>query len=54
MSEPVVFISHFGIKEGTLEDLRRLSEEVNESLRQDKPRTVLFLCSMPSPEVQGR
>lgn len=44
VSEPVVFISHFGIKEGTLEDLRRLSEEVIESLRQDKPRTVLYLA----------
>jgi hypothetical protein len=44
MSEPVVFISHFGIKEGTLDDLRRHSEEVIESLREDKPRTVLFLA----------
>ena len=44
MSEPVVFISHFGIKEGTLDDLRRLSEEVIEHLRQGKPRTVLYLA----------
>lgn len=44
MSEPVVFISHFAIKEGTLGDLRRLSEEIIESLRQDKPRTVLYLA----------
>ena len=44
MSEPVVFISHFGIKEGTLDDLRRLSEEVIESLREAKPRTVLYLA----------
>ena len=44
MSEPVVFISHFGIKEGTLDDLRRLSEEVIEQLSEDKPRTVLYLA----------
>ena len=44
MSEPVVFISHFGIKEGTLADLRRLSEEIIEHLRQDKPRTALYLA----------
>ena len=44
MSEPVVVVSHFGIKEGTLGDLRRLSEEVIENLREDKPRTVLYLA----------
>jgi hypothetical protein len=43
MSEPVVFISHFGIKEGKLDDLRRHSAEVLAQLREDKPRTVLFL-----------
>ena len=44
MSEPVVFISHFGIKEGSLDDLGQLSEEVIENLRETKPRTVLFLA----------
>jgi hypothetical protein len=44
VSEPVVFISHFGIKEGTLEDLRRLSADVFERLSEEKPRTVLFLA----------
>jgi hypothetical protein len=43
VSEPVVFVSHFGVKEGTLDDLRLLSEDVIEKLREDKPRTVLFL-----------
>lgn len=46
MSEPVVLISHFGIKEGTLDDLRRLSEEVIENLRETKPRTVLYLACL--------
>jgi hypothetical protein len=44
MSEPVVFISRFGIKEGALDDLRRLSEDVIGKLREDKPRTVLYLA----------
>ena len=44
MSEPVVFVSHFGIKEGTLEDLKRLSADVFERLSEEKPRTVLFLA----------
>jgi hypothetical protein len=44
MPEPVVFISHFGIKEGMLDDMKRLSEDVIERLREGKPRTVLFLA----------
>jgi quinol monooxygenase YgiN len=43
MSEPVVFISHFAIKEGAVDELKRLSVDVVEALRQAKPRTVLFL-----------
>jgi hypothetical protein len=44
VSEPVVFISHFGIKEGTLDDMRRYSAGVMEQLHEAKPRTVLFLA----------
>ena len=43
MSEPVVFISHFAIKVGSLDDLRRLTTETTARLREEKPRTVLFL-----------
>ena len=43
MSEPVFFISHFAIKEGALEDLKARSGEVIQRLREEKPRTVLFL-----------
>jgi quinol monooxygenase YgiN len=43
MSEPVVFISHFAIKEGALDDLRRLSGEGVARIREEKPGTVLFL-----------
>jgi hypothetical protein len=44
MSEPVVFISHFKVKEGMLDDLKRLSADVMSRLRSEKPRTVVFLA----------
>jgi hypothetical protein len=44
MSEPVVFISHFKVKEGTLRDLQRLAADVIAQLREDKPRTVVYLA----------
>ena len=43
MSEPVFFISHFAIKEDALEDLKGRTGEVMQRLREEKPRTVLFL-----------
>lgn len=43
MSEPVVFISHFGIREGTLDALKQLSEEVGAGILSEKPRTVAYL-----------
>jgi len=39
----VVFISHFAVKEGKLEDLRRLAEEMQTQLRVGKPMTVAYL-----------
>jgi hypothetical protein len=44
MSEPVVFISHFKVKEGMLDELKRLSADVMSRLRSEKPRTVVFLA----------
>ena len=43
MSEPVVFISHFKVKDGKLDDLKRLAGEVERSLREDKPQTTAWL-----------
>ena len=43
MSEPVVFISHFAVKEGALDELKRMSGAAVEGIRAGKPRTVLFL-----------
>jgi quinol monooxygenase YgiN len=43
MSDPVVFISHFRIKQDKVEALERLSIETTDRLHSDKARTVLFL-----------
>ena len=43
MSEPIVFISHFRIKDGQVDALKRLTLDTTDSLRSQKPRTVLFL-----------
>ena len=43
MSEPVVFISHFTVREGALEGLRRFAEEGTVGLYEDKLKTVAFL-----------
>ena len=43
MSEPVVFISHFAVKEGALEELKRMGGAAVEGIREGKPGTVLFL-----------
>ena len=46
MSEPVVFISHFRIKEGRLEAVGQLNKEVTQRLEAEKPRTLVFLAYM--------
>ena len=43
MSKPIVFISHFRIKEGKLDNLIQLSQKVTEQHKANKPGTVLFL-----------
>ena len=43
MSEPVVFISHFKVKGGKLDELKRLAGEVERSLQEGKPRTAAWL-----------
>ena len=40
MSEPIVFISHFRIKEGGLDTIRTFAREVFERMEADKPRTL--------------
>jgi len=52
MSEPVFFVSHFAIKEGAVDDLRRLAADATARLREEKPGTVLFLSYLD--EQTGR
>ncbi len=52
MSEPVVFISHFKVKEGKLDELKRLTGEVERSLREDKPRTAAWLVFLGEDGTQ--
>jgi hypothetical protein len=43
MPEPIFFLSHFRIKEGQLDVVRRIASEGAARLQAEKPRTVLFL-----------
>jgi hypothetical protein len=53
MSEPVVFISHFAVKEGALDELKRMSGAAVEGIREGKPRTVLFLSYPGTSRADG-
>ena len=44
MADPVVFISHFTIKEGAIEGLKARAPEVAQGLYEDKPRTSVFVA----------
>lgn len=44
MSGPIVFISKFRVKEGKLDDFRRFYQAGAESIKADKPGTVVFLA----------
>ena len=46
MSEPIVFISHFKVKEGKEESLLQLNGKVTAQIKTDKPGTVGFLLFM--------
>jgi len=43
MSEPIVFISHFRVKEGQVENVRQLNQKVTEQIKQNKPGTAVFI-----------
>lgn len=50
MSEPVVFISHFNVKDGKLEALQQLTELVTKQIEAEKPGTVVFLSFLNEAE----
>ena len=43
MSEPIVFISHFKVKEGKLEGLKQHAKMMMELIKAEKPGTLAFL-----------
>jgi hypothetical protein len=43
MSSPIVFISHFKIKEGKLDALKQFAQATTEQIKADKPGTLVFL-----------
>jgi hypothetical protein len=43
MSRPIVYISHFRVKEGKLDSLIQLNQQVTEQIKTHKPDTVVFL-----------
>jgi hypothetical protein len=52
MSEPVMFISHFRIKEGMLGAVKELQRVVTPKLEGDKPRTLAFLAYLSEESTE--
>ena len=44
MTDPVVFVSHFTVKEGSLDALKRHAPGTAQGLQEDKPRTSVFVA----------
>jgi len=44
MSEPVAFVSHFGVKPGKGYGLAKIFSESSTRLEEEKPRTLVFLA----------
>ena len=43
MADPIVFISHFGVKQGMLKAYKDLARTVTQQLQAEKPRTLAYL-----------
>jgi hypothetical protein len=52
MSEPIVFISHFRVKEGKLEPYRQLQRDFERQLEEDRPRTLAYLAYVSADGTQ--
>ena len=44
MTDAVVFVSHFAIKEGSLAALKQYAPQTAQGLEEDKPRTSMFVA----------
>jgi len=51
MSGPIVFISHFKVKEGRLDDLKKFAQAMTEQIKAEKPGTLLFLQYLNEEET---
>ena len=52
MFEPIVFISHFKIKDGKFDDLEQFHQHVTEQIKTNKPGTVAFLQYLNEDKTQ--
>ncbi len=52
MAEPIVFISHFRVRPGRLDDVRQMSQAVAARLERQNPRTAVFLLYLDEPAMQ--
>jgi quinol monooxygenase YgiN len=52
MSGPIVFISHFKVKEGKLEGLKEHAQKIVELIRAEKPGTLAFLQYLNEDETE--
>jgi len=52
MSEPIVFISHFKVREGKLEGLKEHAQMMIELINAEKPGTVAFLQYLNEDESE--
>jgi quinol monooxygenase YgiN len=46
MADPIVFVSHFAIRDGKLEAYRRLQAEIAAAIEAEKPGTVVYLAHL--------
>jgi hypothetical protein len=52
MADPVMFISHFLIKEGMIDAVKELQSVATPQLEADKPRTLAFLAYLSEEATQ--
>ena len=52
MSEPIVFISHFNVREGKLQGFKQHAQMMVEYIQAEKPGTVAFLQYLNEEETE--
>ena len=53
MDNPIVFISHWTIKAGRLDDLKKLVREVVTRMEAEKPRTLIYLVYLNDDDTHA-